>query len=92
MEKIKRKLKKFGYELIHPMGGGEVGSKKGEPSSTLTHVTFSPEGIYLSLIGFIPKNIWPRKFMNLSFPSGHSINGAISPANFSFCYVTASGG
>ena len=48
------------------------------------------EGVHLSPIGFIPKKNWPGKFRliaNLSFPSGHSINDAISPAQ-SFSYIT----
>ena len=42
------------------------------------------EGVHLSPIGFIPKKNRPGKFrliVNLSFPSGHSINDAISPAH-----------
>ena len=49
------------------------------------------EGVHLSPIGFIPKKNRPGKFrliVNLSFPSGHSINDAISPAHSSFRYVT----
>ena len=48
------------------------------------------EGVHLSPIRFIPKKNRPGKFrliVNLSFPSGHSINDAISPAH-SFRYVT----
>ena len=40
------------------------------------------EGVHLSPIGFIPKKNRPGKFrliVNLSFPSGHSINDTISP-------------
>ena len=55
---------------------------------------FPCEGIHLSPIRFITKKNWPRKFrliVNLSFPSGHSINNAISdsisPAHSSH-YVT----
>ena len=57
-------------------------------------VPFPREGIHLSPIGFITRKNWPRKFrliVNLSFPSGHSINNAInnsiSPAHFSH-YIT----
>ena len=48
------------------------------------------EGVHLSPIGFIPKKNRPGKFrliVNLSFPTGNSINGAISPAHSS-CYIT----
>ena len=48
------------------------------------------EGVHLSPFGFIPKKNRPGKFrliVNLSFPSGNSINGTISPAHSS-CYIT----
>ena len=37
VEKIKRELRKLGYELVHPMGGGRWAVKKGG------HLQLSPE-------------------------------------------------